>query len=144
MINSLAGIAFAVVMGAASYVDIRKHEIYFWAAAIIGSLAIIRLITGCLSVWSVLGGIFIAGLPLLFLYKKNIVGDGDIILGTVCGAFAGITVSVYALILSYAGPFLFSAAERLFRKRSGALPFVPFLSAGYIVIYFLSLGGLVF
>lgn len=89
----------------------------------------------------VMGGLFFLLVRQMgwFLYKKEAMGEGDVLLATMLGAFFGIEGMVLSIMLS----FLLGAVISLvllglkIKKRGEEIPFGPFMAvAALIVIFF--------
>lgn len=139
----------AALLIIASFVDIAHQEIP-------DGIVIALIITGAL--YTVLDlsnwldhviGFFAGGLPLLliaviaqYVFKKEAMGGGDIKLMAALGLIAGWKLILLGLFLGILAGALFSALMMLFKKvkSSQAIPFGPFLAAGFMLSVFFGSG----
>ncbi len=144
-------VLFFCLLLAASVWDIRKRIIPDALSALI-------FCTGLLTFTpSRLLGILL-GLPLLIgallagYRQMGGIGGGDIKLTAACGFVLGISAGTAGLILgltafcgSYVALKVFCKIRNLSQPSAGqtALPMAPFLSAGFITVYFMNFGGLI-
>ena len=138
----MQAVFFIALLATASVFDIRKKIIPDSICALIALAGLI-----CFSPVRLFG--ILAALPLLIaaLCKQGGIGGGDIKLtaasGLVLGfmpGIAGLTIGLAAMLLFYAG----SEIARWLRKgekKSGraSLPLAPFLSIGFLIVYFINI-----
>lgn len=133
MICAMIGCGYLLVL---SVQDFRERMIsgtflVFGAVAAVGS----QIIWNRCSIWECIGGLLIG---LLFIGISRITregfGYGDSILITILGIYVGIWNLMYVLVIA----FLLTAIWSIFIlirfrfHREKALPFIPFLTAGYM------------
>lgn len=152
LVNSIVqAVLFFCLLLAVSVWDIRKRIIPDALSAFI-------FCTGLLTFTpSRLLGILL-GLPLLIgalladYRQMGGIGGGDIKLTAACGfvlgipaGTAGLTLGLTAFCGSYATLKVFCKIRNLSQPSAGqtALPMAPFLSAGFITVYFINFGGLI-
>ena len=136
--------AFVSFLVLASFVDIETGlipEIPAYATLVAG-LALGLVLENFFS--ALLGAI--SGFSFLFLisyfgklyYKKEVLGEGDIILGAVFGSFLGPEKLFIALMAGYLAGAIFSLIAVAFRikKMDDYIPFGPFLSFGALLALF--------
>lgn len=88
---------------------------------------------------SLLGGVFGFGFMYLLSwygkkrFKQEALGGGDIKLYFIIGLFLGLETVFLSLVFAAISALLYSF---IIRKRSGHIPFVPFIAIGSIVTYF--------
>ena len=143
-VNSIIqGVLFSFLLFIASYIDIKRRVIPEKFCILIALTALIdfRYLN--------LLGIFVA-LPLLIaaMCKEDSIGGGDIKLVAVSGIVLGFLKGMYGLMigLSFLTVFyvLYVVVRKIGRKQVAKdlyLPLAPFLGLGFIIIYFLTLGG---
>lgn len=132
---------FVALLLAASVIDIRKRIIP-------DEICILIALTGLIFFEPVkLLGI-LAALPFLLaaLFWGGM-GGGDIKLMAASGIVLGITGGIMASIIGLTAMLLFyavySTIQRLCKREcQKAFPLAPFLSIGYIAIYFMNIGGI--
>lgn len=137
---------FSCLLLTASVWDLRKREIPDIISALL-------FCTGLLSFTpDKLAGILL-GLPLLIaaLGKKGGMGGGDIKLTAAAGFVLGLPAGITGLFLGLSVAILYHLTICTIRKLNNmklpaasqtSLPLAPFLSAGFITVYFMNDGGL--
>lgn len=136
----LQAVIFFPLLSAASITDIRKREIPNY-------ICIAIALTGLLTFTPVnLFGIM-AALPFLItgIYCGGI-GGGDIKLTAATGLVLGLKGAMVGTVLGLSAMLLFHALRKTFRRPlksevKEAYPLAPFLSLGFLAIYFYILGG---
>ncbi len=84
--------------------------------------------------------LFMGGMSLIRYYvsyfvKKEAMGEGDIIVGGTMGALLGIKLALFAVfIASFIA--LFPSLFQRFTKKELELPFIPFLAAGTLIVWY--------
>lgn len=140
----IQAVFFIALLAAASVFDIRKRIIP-------DSICALVALTGLIAFSPVrLFGI-LAALPLLIaaLCKQGDIGGADIKLTAACGFVLGFTAGVSGLCIGLAAMLLFYAGSRIAgrlrkaQKKSdrASLPLAPFLSIGFLIVYFINLTG---
>lgn len=145
MTEMLVYAAVAVVMLFCTVADIRKKEISVWLFLILGITAIVGYIV-CTKQkgWMFIVGI-LPGMLMLVLAKitEQSIGYGDGIIlaeiGVVTGA--GKCMLILAAALAMAG--LFSLGIVVIKRvdKKYKIPFVPFLTAAYLIVFCFQLNG---
>ena len=143
-VNSIIqGVLFSFLLFIASYIDIKRRVIPEKFCILIALTALIdfRYLN--------LLGIFVA-LPLLIaaMCKEDSIGGGDIKLVAVSGIVLGFLKGMYGLMIGLSLLTVFYVfyvvVKKIGRKQVAKdlyLPLAPFLGLGFIIIYFLTLGG---
>lgn len=110
------------------------------------SICIAIALTGllCFSSIKLLG--ILAALPFLFAgLCCGGIGGGDIKLTAATGLVMGFKGAMAGTVLGLSALLIFHAMQKKFRMplevETKAYPLAPFLSLGFLVIYFLTLGG---
>ncbi len=137
----IKGGLFVSLLLAASVIDIRKRIIPNTVCLLIAATGLILFepvrLAGCLS-----------ALPLLLAALLwGGMGGGDIKLAASSGIVLGFTGSMAAIAVGLAAMLLFcagyAAAWKLRRREcQKSFPLAPFLSIGYIAVYFMNTGGI--
>lgn len=134
---------FAALLLTASVLDIRYRLIPNTICALIGAAGLIQFSPARLP------GILTA-LPLLIaaMGKPDSMGGGDIKLTAAAGLVLGLGAGLSGMALGLALTLLFHGGRLLWARinRSGsavpaALPLAPFLSLGFLSVYFINFGG---
>lgn len=152
-ITVVYGVQCVVTLGlliGMSIQDIRKKQISLWMLLALAGFSVVLAIRG---VWSVnemknpifirlLLGILPGGIMVLVgKLSGGALGDGDgytaMALGMQLGIFSVIECLLYGMVLSgiFSGILLFTRKG----KRKDAIPFLPFLTAGYVILLILTL-----
>lgn len=84
---------------------------------------------------AVSGGVYLLGLLLTKLLKKESLGFGDVKLFAVMGLWLGLLPSLFALILSCVFGLLFNLPR--LRRSAEPFPYGPWIAAGFCVMLFL-------
>ena len=140
---AVQAVFFVVLLLFASVIDIRSRVIP-------NSICALTALTGLITFSPVnLFGV-LAALPLLTaaLCKQDSIGGGDIKLTAACGLILGFGGGMTGLVIGLAIMIIFYAVSQTAnrfckeknRKRGkpAALPMAPFLSIGFITIYFIN------
>lgn len=140
MASAACGFAWlltAVMLMLASWFDMRWRRIPNWltVAAAFGGLAI-ALIQGALlcALFAVLLSMLVTSLPNLF--KSGAIGPGDIKLVGAVGALLGIASTLFTIGAASGAALAYAISIgrlRRSRNRHSALPFAPFLLAGFLL-----------
>jgi leader peptidase (prepilin peptidase)/N-methyltransferase len=145
-VNSIVqGVLFICLMIGASYLDIRTREIppIIWSLVALISVLDFRTV-------HLLG--ILAALPLLIIavwIAPNRLGGGDIKLVAATGLVLGLQETNFAVIVGLSLQILIFAIVLILRKmkkqevRDLSLPLAPCLSLGFLVVYFMKLGGFI-
>lgn len=145
-VNSIVqGVLFFCLMIGASYIDIRKREIppIIWSLVALISVLDFRMV-------HLLG--ILAALPLLIIavwIAPNRLGGGDIKLVAATGLVLGLQETNFTVIVGLSLQILVFATVSILRKmkkqevKDLSLPLAPCLSLGFLVIYFMKIGGLI-
>lgn len=136
-------ILFAAALAAASVCDLKRRMI---PDSVCAGLALTGLIA--FSPVKLFG--ILAALPFLAAatLKENSVGGGDIKLTAAAGLTLGFHDGIAGVVVALAAELIFAGAsaiacrrrrrtDRGERVRNKALPLAPFLSAGFLTVYFL-------
>lgn len=143
--NMVQGVLFLGLTVCASYTDIRKREIppLIWSMVALISLLDFKLVH--------LFGI-LAAIPLLIIavwIAPGRLGGGDIKYVAAMGLVLGLQATNYALILGLTLQILVFVIISLYRNKKKqetknySLPLAPCLSVGFVVVYFMKLGGFI-
>ena len=136
----LQAVLFLSLLSAASIMDMRKRIV---PNSICIAIALIGLI--CFSPIKLFG--IMSAMPFLFagLYSGGI-GGGDIKLTAATGLVMGFKGAIAGIVLGISAMLIFHVLHKIFRKplevETKAYPLAPFLSLGFLFIYFLMLGGI--
>jgi len=144
-VNSiLQGVLFCCLLLIASYVDIKKRIIP-------DTICILLFLTGLMNFSPVnLFGI-LAALPLLIaaVWKENSIGGGDIKLTASVGTVIGFWSGMCGLILGLSAILCYYFIQNLIKKlrkeqvaNNASMPLAPFLSSGFLGVYFMNVGGI--
>ena len=122
----------AVLLGVDSVIDIRTHEIPNWISGAIALTALINF--DARSLWGLIVAVIFFAVA-LFTCK---IGGGDVkliaALSVVCGLWGSFALLLFAqisMLIFYAIKFIIF---KLRGKTAGkALPFVPFITLGYVL-----------
>lgn len=144
-------VLFSFLLLAASVWDIRKRIIPDTLSALIFCTGLLAFTPGRLL--GILTGLPLLLAALLACHGQNAgVGGGDIKLTAACGFVLGFPAGTVGLILGLTacctGYLVLKGYHRIHRQpqplaRQTALPMAPFLSAGFMAVYFMKLGGFV-
>jgi leader peptidase (prepilin peptidase)/N-methyltransferase len=145
-VNSIVqAVLFFCLMGCAVYTDIRKREI---PPMIWGSVASISVLD--YQAVHLLG--ILAAFPLFVIavwIAPNRLGGGDIKLVAATGLVLGLQATNYGIIIGLIFQVLafciFALIKKLERKeaRNISLPLAPCLAIGFLIIYFMKIGGII-
>ena len=136
----IKGGIFAALLFIASIVDIRKRTIP-------GEICLLLACTGLILFdSSKLFGVLVALPFFIAALVSDGMGGGDVKLaaagGIVLGFYSGIAaviIGLFAMLLFYTGYFIVQKLRG--REREKSLPLAPFLSVGFLAVYFLNIGG---
>ena len=137
----LQAVLFISLLSAASISDLRKRVI---PDPICIAIALTGLL--CFTLVKLLG--ILVALPFLLIgLCCGGIGGGDIKLAAAVGVVLGFKGAMAGTVLGLSAMLLFHALSKIFRKplevkEEAAYPLAPFLSLGFLVIYFLTLGGI--
>ena len=134
--------------GLTSYEDIKTRQVRIREILIFGVIGILfNLICKPHAAISVIGGVMVGIVLYIFsILSHEKIGKGDGLIVIVTGLYLGFMGTLSLLWLS---SVLAALAGAVFIKRHGAkldmeLPFIPFLLAGYILLFIINaLGGVV-
>lgn len=131
---------FLSLLSASSITDIRKREIP-------NQICVAIALTGLLNFTPIkLLGV-LAALPFLITgLCRGGIGGGDIKLTAAAGVVLGLMGAMAGIVLGLSAMLLFHALRKTFRRPleievKEAYPLAPFLSLGFLAIYFYILGG---
>jgi leader peptidase (prepilin peptidase)/N-methyltransferase len=134
------------LLAIASLIDLRSQvipDILTFPGMLLGAIS--TILTGKLSVWEVLLGIFIPGLLMLAIVvvTKGGMGGGDVKLLAMIGSFIGWRGAISALFWGSLVGSCVSLLLILMKKkgRRDPIPFGPFLAIG--VLFFLWRGNII-
>lgn len=144
--NSIAqAVLFFCLMVYAAYKDIRKREIppFIWISLSLISIIDFKLI----NIFGIL-----AALPLLFIavwIAPDRLGGGDIKFVGAAGLVLGLQKTNLGMIIGLTLQVCVFITYSLYKKikkeeaRNLSMPLAPCLSIGFLVIYFMKLGGII-
>jgi len=137
----LQALLFICLLIGASYFDLKKREIPPFAC--IGIVITALFDFQVINLFGILAALpfFIAA----YMYP-NKMGGGDIKLVAATGLVLGFQATNYGVIIGLSVlviAYLFYKAFKIATKKQGvkSLPLAPFLSLGFLVVYFMKLGG---
>lgn len=132
MIELFQFIAVAVLLGIGSVMDIRTREIPNWISIVVALSAIMNFR------FENLWGIIVAVIFFSVALSTGKIGGGDVkliaALSIVCGLWGSLALLLFAqiaMLVFYAGYFLFCKING--KTASKSLPFVPFITFGYLM-----------
>ena len=67
---------------------------------------------------------------------REVLGLGDVKLMAMCGAFLGISATMEILLLASAAALIAGIPALIFRRKTGVLPFGPYLSLAALAVFF--------
>ncbi|NCB42265.1 MAG: prepilin peptidase [Clostridia bacterium] len=137
----IQAVLFLVLLSAASVIDIKSRVIP-------NPICIAIALTGllCFSPIKLLG--ILAAMPFLLAgICCGGIGGGDIKLTASAGLVMGLKGAMAGTVLGLSAMLLFHLLRRISQRSKGleievAYPLAPYLSLGFLVIYFLTLGGI--
>lgn len=139
----LKGVIFSLALSYGAYRDIRTREIpnavplIIFAAGFLGFSPLLSI-----------AGLLVTGLPFFIaaLRGGNAMGGGDIKLMAACGFALGPWGGILQTILGLTLALLFTLARAAIKgkklERKEQIPLAPFLGAGGILSYLITIGGL--
>ena len=139
--NVILTIAFVIMLGLVTIVDIKKMEIPNGLIMVIGIIAIMAMVfQDNLTFTNRLIGFFCISLPLLIiaLMVPNAFGGGDIKLMAVCGFYLGVQLILLGFFLGLVAGGIYGIILLLAKKKGKKehIAFGPFLCAGMVVALF--------
>ncbi len=136
----LKGIAFALILLYASCEDYSKREAddFLWVMILL--LCICN--ASSLSLWSMLGGVFVTFVPtfaIAILGRVGGIGGADIKIAGACGLMLGFMGGSIGYAVGLLSAVLFNIIYNKVkhRKNSKSFPMLPFLSIGFMLGYFI-------
>lgn len=133
-LGTLKGIIFALILLYASVSDIQTHSVY-------DSVSVMILITGLISVGKsqIIFNLISALMVFAFLFVCAIVsgnkfGGADVKLSAACVFLLGLQKGVAGLAI---GLFLSIVSNMILKTKDKAFPLVPYLSIGFMTMYFM-------
>lgn len=145
MTEMLVYAAVAVVMLICTVADIRRKEISVWLFVILGITAITGYIV-CAEQkgWMLIVGM-VPGMLMLILAKitEQSIGYGDGIILVEIGVVTGVGKCMLVLAAALAMAGLFSLGIIVIKRvdKKYKIPFVPFLTAAYLIVFCFQLNG---
>ena len=125
-------VAITVLLTFASVKDIKTREIPNWISVVVALSAIINFRLE--NLW----GIIVAVIFFSVALATGKIGGGDVkliaALSIVCGLWGSLVLLLFSqisMLIFYAGKYIFCKINGKTASRS--LPFVPFISVGYLV-----------
>lgn len=141
----MLGAAFAALLIFAAIQDVKINIIPNYICAAVAVLALPRMLWGGESPIFALGGLCVAGLPLLIIWliKKRSIGGGDIKLCAAAGLFIGTEGAAIMLFLASLAFYSISMyLQHKGRVKTGSSSaFGPYIAGGGIVTFILILLG---
>lgn len=118
--------------------DIRSKSICAWHMILFAVMGVVlNVITYYQSVWSVVGGVIIGILVLIFaLFSKGAIGIGDGIIFICLGIYLGLSDNLRLLFFSLVTASIAGGVYILIKKKSikTQIPFVPCVLMAYILM----------
>jgi len=129
----IQGVLFSALLVYAAVTDIQRREIDNWVCV---AILIVSLI-GHGSFW----GAVVTALPFYLpaVFKGGSVGGGDIKLMFACGAVLGVWGGLTQAVIGLALAALYALTQKC--CKTAKIPLAPFLGAGGIVSYILTIVG---
>lgn len=129
---------FLVFLAIAAFADLKRRclNIVFIYIGLTAGF-VLQTALGELLLWEMAAGVAVGGAAaLISKVSRQAVGYGDSFMAAACGAWLGFYGCVFLLTVSLFIMALFGIAALALKKAKGkdALPFMPFLLAGYIVM----------
>lgn len=131
--------AVAVVLIVCAVADIKKQEISVWLFVILGIAAIVGCVTceeqrGYMIVVSMLPGVL---LMILAKVTEQSIGYGDGMILAEIGLAAGVGKCMLILAAALAMAGIFSLGVIVIKKvdKKYTIPFVPFITVAYVVVF---------
>ena len=139
--NVILTIAFVIMLGLVTIVDIKKMEIPNGFIMVIGIIAIMAMVfQDNLTFTNRLIGFFCISLPLLIiaLMIPDAFGGGDIKLMAVSGFYLGVQLILLGFFLGLVGGGFYGVYLLLTKKKGKKehIPFGPFLCGGMVIALF--------
>ena len=129
-------------LGAASYMDAKKHElnIFYLAAGLVSGAMLETAIAGKEWYEPLLGCLTGVVLLIISLITRGSCGYGDACLITAAGAFLGWNENIMLIVFSFIAAALGGAFLLIFKKKKikDSIAFAPFVLGGYV--FMLGLG----
>lgn len=125
--------AIFILLGIGSYKDIKNREIPNWISIVIAMTAIINFRLE--NLW----GLIVAVIFFSVALATGKIGGGDVKLITALSVVCGLWGSFALLLFAQISMFIFYAGKYIFCKINGrtadkVLPFVPFITFGYLMV----------
>lgn len=125
--------AIFILLGIGSYKDIKNREIPNWISIVIAMTAIINFRLE--NLW----GLIVAVIFFSVALATGKIGGGDVKLITALSVVCGLWGSSALLLFAQISMFIFYAGKYIFCKINGrtadkVLPFVPFITFGYLMV----------
>lgn len=135
----MQAVLFLFLLLAASLVDLKQREIPDWVSGGIAALSLLNFQSEHL----------LGVIPALFFLAFAInggIGGGDVKLAAACGLVLGLPAALFGTIVGLTLELLFHLCAKcvlpLLKKQVwSAYPMAPFLAIGYVMAYYLKLGG---
>jgi len=133
------------LLGLCSFDDIRSKEIRVIEIGVFGIIGVLlHIFFGKNSWYSMVGGVAVGAIMyLISVLSKEKIGKGDALIIMVAGIYLGCIRTIELLWVSSLLAAIVGIGVVLIKKKNKEyeMPFVPFLLAGYLIIYTLESMG---